>query len=66
MLCFTEEYIKIAKMFQDKFGYGVPTASIPMTIDTNELIVALKKCIESGDDDLLKKYIVVRDRNKQY
>lgn len=66
MLHFTEEYIEIAKKFQEKFGYGVPTASISMTIDTNELIITLKECIESGNDDLLKKYKVIRDRDKQY
>lgn len=56
MIKFTQEYIKIAKLFKNTFNYGVPLAMLPKDIDMDELIDNIKLCVETNKDNLLSIY----------
>lgn len=56
MIELTDEYKKTARMFREKFGYGVPLNMIPPTTKTDDLIESMERCIASGEDNLLDRY----------
>lgn len=58
MIELTDEYREAAKKYKKKFGYGVPLSMIPPTVSTEDLIVNLNQCVETGVDDLLERYYV--------
>lgn len=56
MIKLTDEYKYWAKSFKKAFGYGVPLAQIPSSVDTDQLIITLKECIESQKDLLAERF----------
>lgn len=50
-----EEYQKIEKEYEELFGHSIPREMIPSGITENQLMVALKECIESKSDNLFDR-----------
>lgn len=56
MIEVTEEYRKIAQIYKNNFGYGVPLSMIPPTTEMSDLIAKIQECIDEGEDTLLDKF----------
>lgn len=52
----TEEmdYFRTHEKFIDKFGHGVPTEMLPTRIKKDEILAAMKQCLEDGEDHILE------------
>ena len=48
------EYFDLHEEFISKFGHGVPTEMIPSHITKEEIMAAMKQCLEEGEDHLLE------------
>lgn len=49
-----EEYQKVEKQYEELFGHSVPREMVPSGISENQLMTALKECIESKSDNLFE------------
>lgn len=48
------EYSSIRKEYIKKFGHSVPTEMLPTHITKDEIISAIKQCLDEGEDRLLE------------
>ena len=48
------EYFETEQEFIRKFGHGIPTEMIPDRITKDEIIAAMKQCLEEDEDRLLE------------
>jgi len=49
-----EEYLKIEKQYEDLFGHSIPREMLPVNISEDQLMNALKKCIDTKSDTLFE------------
>lgn len=49
-----EEHLKIEKQYEVLFGHSIPREMLPSSISEEQLIAALKKCIETKTDALFE------------
>ena len=50
-----EEHQRIEKQYEVLFGHSIPREMLPSSISENQLMDALKECIESKSDNLFDK-----------
>lgn len=50
-----EEYRKVEKQYEELFGHSIPREMVPSGISENQLITALKECIESKTDNFFDR-----------
>lgn len=66
MIELTDDYRKSARLFRERFGYGIPLSMIPQVIETDELIKKIEQCVEQGKDNLLESLGVSEDDGVLY
>ena len=49
-----ETHLKIEKQYEELFGHSVPREMLPISISEDEILAALKKCIETKSDTLFE------------
>lgn len=47
-----KEYYELEDIYKNLFGHGVPREMIPTSITMEKIKMAMKKCIETKNDDL--------------
>lgn len=51
-----EDYLEIENQYEALFGHSIPREMLPSGISENQLMTALKECIESKSDSLFEKF----------
>lgn len=56
----------IAKSYQEKFGHAIPFYLLPENASEDEIFNMIKRCVESGKDNILELFNVQIDENVLY
>ena len=51
---FDEDLFEIQKEYENKFGHAVPRQMLPDSLNNKELSIAIKKCIETSNDNIFE------------
>ncbi len=58
--------VEMARKYHEKFGHAIPFYLLPETVSETSIFENVKKCLESGEDNLLELLGIQVDRDALY